>query len=146
MRKLNWGLIIVLFCLSLFWVFIIFVVYELTVLKGQIQIYNANKNWETVIEIKAYEYKIAMFREKERPEVLKRILMCESGGNSFAKNSKSTALGIFQILDGTKALCERNLGVEIDRTNDNDAWKCSLWLYERYGLSPWQECVEILGL
>ena len=146
MRKLNWGLILVLFCLSLLWIFIWYMIYELTVLKGHIQIYNANKNWETVMEIKHYEYKIAMFKEKERPEVLKEIIRCESGGDSFAKNPKSTALGIFQILDGTKALCERNLGVEIDRTNDNDSWKCSLWLYERYGLSPWQECVDILGL
>jgi len=144
MRKLNWGLILVLFCLSLLWIFIWYMIYELTVLKGHIQIYNANKNWETVMEIKRYEYKIAMFRE--RPEVLKQIMMCESGGNSLASNPKSTALGIFQILDGTKALCERNLGIKIDRTNNNDAWKCSLWLWERYGLSPWQECVDILGL
>jgi len=144
MRKLNWGLILVLFCLSLLWIFIWYMIYELTVLKGHIQIYNANKDWETVMEIKRYEYKIAMFRE--RPEVLKQIMMCESGGNSLASNPKSTALGIFQILDGTKALCERNLGIKIDRTNNNNSWKCSMWLYERYGLSPWQECVDILGL
>jgi len=146
MRKFNWGLALVMFCLSLFWIFVVFVICQFIVLKGNLDVYNSNENWETVIEIKAYEYKIAMFRKKERPEVLKRILMCESGGNSFAKNPKSTALGIFQILDGTKELCERNLGVEIDRTNDNDSWTCAIWLWERYGLSPWQECVDILGL
>jgi len=63
-RSINWGLILPLFCLSLFWIFIWFMIYELTVLKGHIQIYNANKDWETVMEIKRYEYKIAMFREK----------------------------------------------------------------------------------
>ena len=146
MRNFNWGLALVMFRLSLFWIFVVFVICQFIVLKGNLDVYNANENWEMVMEIKHYEYKIAMFKEKERPEVLKEIIRCESGGDSFAKNPKSTALGIFQILDGTKDLCERNLGVEIDRTNDNDAWKCSLWLYERYGLSPWQECVEILGL
>ena len=140
----NWGLTLVLFCLSLFWIFVIFVVSQFIIIKGHLEIYNANKDWETVMKIKHYEYKIAMFRE--RPEVLERIMMCESGGNSYAKNPKSTALGIFQILDGTKALCERNLGVEIDRTNDNDSWKCAMWLFSKYNLSPWQECVNILNL
>jgi len=141
----NWGLTLILFCLSLFWIFIIFVLCQFIIMKGHIDVYNANKNLEMVMEIKHYEYKIAMFRE-QRPQVLYDIIQCESGGNSFAKNPKSTALGIFQILDGTKALCERNLGVKIDRTNDNDSWDCALFLFERYGLQPWSECVEILGL
>ena len=136
MRKINWGLALTLFCVSLFWLFFWFVICQFIVLKGQLEIYNANKDWETVMEIKRYEFKIAMFRDK-RPQVLYDIIQCESGGNSFAKNSKSTALGIFQILDGTKALCEKNLGIVIDRTNDEDSWACAEWLFSKYGTQPW---------
>ena len=81
-----------------------------------------------------------------RPEVLKQIMLCESQGDRLAQNPVSSALGIFQIIDSTKELCERNLGVKIDRTNVEDSWKCSLWLYERYGLSPWQQCADKLHL
>ena len=81
------------------------------------------------------------FREND---ILNKIIQCESGGDRFAKNSNSSALGIFQIIDGTKELCERNLGVKIDRTNEKDSWKCALWLYNNYGLSHW-ECKDLIN-
>lgn len=74
---------------------------------------------------------------KERPEILYKILECESMGDKEATNPHSTATGIFQILKGTEELCEKHIGVELDMTNVNDSWLCALWLYDRYGTQPW---------
>ena len=74
---------------------------------------------------------------EDKPEVLKRIIQCESGGNSFAQNPTSIALGIFQIIDSTELFCEKHLGIEIDRTSVNDSWLCAIFLYERYGTEHW---------
>jgi len=71
------------------------------------------------------------------PEVLERIMLCESGGDRFAKNPVSSALGIFQIIDSTELFCERHLGIDIDRTSINDSWLCAIFLYERYGTAHW---------
>ena len=76
-NNFNWGLVLTLFCVSLFWLFLWFVIYQFIVLKGQLEIYNANKDWETVMEIKRYEFKIAMFRDKygiDKSKVVKEIM------------------------------------------------------------------------
>ena len=74
---------------------------------------------------------------EDKPKVLKRIIQCESGGDRFAQNPTSSALGIFQIIDSTELFCERHLGIEIDRTSVNDSWLCAIFLYERYGTEHW---------
>ena len=71
------------------------------------------------------------------PEELVRIMLCESGGDRFAQNKSSSALGIFQIIDSTELFCERHLGVDIDRTSINDSWLCASWLFDRYGTKHW---------
>jgi len=76
-------------------------------------------------------YKMAMFRE------LDAISWCESRHDNKADNPDSTALGCFQILDGTRDLCEKHLDKTINRINKEDSWDCAIWLYKRYGLKPW---------
>lgn len=83
---------------------------------------------------------------KSKYAVLENIIKCESEENRLAENPNSSAVGIFQILDGTKELCERNLGRKIDRTEVEDSWICAKYLIDNWGLTPWQECVNILGL
>lgn len=64
MKNFNWRLLLVVFCLLLGWIFFWYVICQFIILQGHLEIYNANKDWETVQEIKHYEYKIAMFREQ----------------------------------------------------------------------------------
>ena len=85
-------------------------------------------------------------QEKSKYAVLEQIIVCESGENRLARNSKSTAVGIFQILKGTGKFCEKHLGRPIDREEVLDSWLCAKFLFDRYGLNPWQECKDILGL
>jgi hypothetical protein len=84
------------------------------------------------------EYKIAMFRESKIMRDLDAVAFCESGYNDNAKNPHSSALGRYQIIDSTIALCEKHLGRELNRTVRKDSEACAIWLYERYGLTPWE--------
>lgn len=147
--KFNYPLFLILIALIVFWFFIIFIAYETIIFKAEVNLLKADRELKEVKMLKSVkDYKIAMFRERENEKyaVLNKIIMCESGGNRFAKNPKSSALGIFQIINGTRDLCERNLGVKIDRTNVDDSWLCAKWLFNRYGLSSWEQCKNKLGL
>ena len=141
-RCFGWAIVLIatiVWMILLLWLFTQWAIAEIKYLNNQ---------EPEVISIEKPDFEITAFKEtyeQKRDRELAGLIQCESGGNSFAKNSLSTALGIFQILDGTKALCERNLGIRINRTNDKDSWICARWLYDRYGLKPWQECVDILN-
>jgi len=130
--RLNWGLIGGLFLLSLFWAFVLYFACELIVLKAKVNLRESSYVYEQVILLKENSLKTAAFREEEsyahrRHRLLTALINCESGGNPLADNPKSSALGIFQILDGTVAECERHLGRDLDRTKNVDSWACAIW-------------------
>jgi len=76
--------------------------------------------------------KIAMFRE------LNAVSWCESRHDDMADNADSSALGRFQIINSTLALCEKHLGRKLDRTNEKDSWDCAIFLYSINGLKDWR--------
>lgn len=61
------------------------------------------------------------------------IARAESRFNPLAKNPKSTATGVFQILVGTWA----DYGCVGSRTDAHDNIKCARIIYERSGTTPW---------
>ena len=74
------------------------------------------------------------------PDLLERIAHCESNWR-MVKNQKSTAVGFFQILDGTERLTpqyKNGLSKEDPYVNIDMA----LALYAKYGAIPWYESRE----
>ncbi len=71
---------------------------------------------------------------KDAP-VMVRIAMAESGMNPLAKNTKSTASGLFQILKGTWS-AHRCTG---DVFNEKDNIACARKIYDASGTVPWNE-------
>lgn len=74
--------------------------------------------------------------------VMDRVKMCESGGNPNAKNKNSTASGSYQILQSTwnyegKKLWGSLEGKDIFNPKDNE--ELAVYLFEKYGTSPWLE-------
>ncbi len=70
-------------------------------------------------------------------DLLERIAHCESNWR-MVKNEKSTAVGFFQILDGTEKLTPQfKNGLSKDDPYVNI--DMALALYEKYGTIPWYE-------
>lgn len=64
------------------------------------------------------------------------IAKCESGLNPNAMNKKSTATGLFQIINGTWKHYKCTGGI----TNPQDNIKCAMKLATLSGLDEWKEC------
>ena len=62
-----------------------------------------------------------------------QIAKCESGFNPSAKNPRSSASGIFQIIDGTW----RSNGCVGNVFNAEDNVRCAIKIYQRRGTQPW---------
>jgi hypothetical protein len=92
------------------------------------------KSIETVEDAKEY---IQNFY----PE-LAQVAQCESSWRKDASNSKSSATGIFQFLDGTANWVHGKIyDSELSPEMKNDPAlqvEMAVWLYERYGLAHWQ--------
>lgn len=65
-------------------------------------------------------------------EVMYKIMMCESGGNPKAKNPKSSAKGLYQIIDGTW----KDFQCQGDPLNAEDNKRCAEKI-ARDGLHHW---------
>jgi muramidase (phage lysozyme) len=94
---------------------------------------------ETPTEIELIEVTWQMEFEK-LPEELKQIAKCESGLNPNAKNSNSTASGLFQFLDGTAKWVYKEV-YNAPLQNKNSPFvqiEMAKWLYENYGTTHWQ--------
>lgn len=71
-------------------------------------------------------------------DLFKKIIWCESKGDYTAKNPKSTAYGICQILDGTWNYIQKKWDIELNRYSTSDQeYACKRLLTEE-GLSHWQ--------
>ncbi|HEC65360.1 hypothetical protein LCGC14_1296020 [marine sediment metagenome] len=78
------------------------------------------------------------YRDPQVLAVLDEIIRRESNGNLLAKNPKSTASGLTQLISSTVELCEVNLNKEIDPFNSSDNLECALWLLEQpNGIKHW---------
>ncbi len=92
------------------------------------------------VPIKPFPRAYLRTKAKEKgfdPDLLERIAHCESSWR-MVKNQKSTAVGFFQILDGTERLTpqyKNGLSKEDPYVNIDMA----LALYEKYGTIPWYE-------
>lgn len=105
------------------------------------------------VDIERYEYQAAVeLSQPVRPQeylrqkaealgydtnLLHRIAFCESGWR-MVKNGTSSAYGYFQIIDGT----ERHTPQYINGQRKYDPYAnidMALYLYGRYGVSPWTE-------
>lgn len=64
--------------------------------------------------------------------VMKRVAFCESGYNPRAKNPKSSATGVFQIMAGVHGVSPRFL------TNPYINIAIAKQLYDNSGLEPWR--------
>lgn len=67
-----------------------------------------------------------------------RIMMCESGGNPYAKNSSSSAFGLFQFISGTWQSTKKRAG-RLDWEQDNAVHQieAAIWLIKTDGFSHW---------
>ena len=74
-----------------------------------------------------------------------RIVSCESSGNPRAKNPRSSAKGLFQIIDSTARECEEALGRKLDMYNPVDNIACAEYQYEQYGTKPWNASKHCWG-
>ncbi len=76
-------------------------------------------------------------------ELLKRIAKCESSLNPQAKNTESTATGIYQYLAGTwEEACKKTGHTDWtleDRTDVEKATRVAIWHISRGELSRWNE-------
>lgn len=71
------------------------------------------------------------------PDTALRIARCESNLNPKAKNSKSSALGLYQFLDGTW----RWIGAESEGLDRRDAFHSLKMFLKWYPIYPhWWEC------
>jgi len=65
--------------------------------------------------------------------VMLEVAKAESRLNPLARNAKSSAKGLFQILDGTWEA----YGCKGDVLNEDDNIACARRIYDESGLSPW---------
>jgi hypothetical protein len=72
-------------------------------------------------------------------ELLERIIFCESGYDTLAKNPNSTARGLFQIVRSSELFCEKGLGRELNMFDSEDNISCAFYLLQHGGLSHWEE-------
>lgn len=79
------------------------------------------------------EFKLMVVDAFPNDAVMVRIANAESGFNPKAKNSNSTAKGLFQILDSTW----KSNGCIGDVYNPVDNIACAKLLYTRNGTHPW---------
>lgn len=74
-------------------------------------------------------------------ELLKKIAMCESSMNPQAKNTESTATGVYQYLSGTwEEACKKTGHTDWtleDRTDVEKATRVAIWHISRGELSRW---------
>jgi len=73
---------------------------------------------------------------------LYNIIKCESGFDIYAKNPKSSAKGLGQIIDSTFARCEKDLGKEMNVYNGIENLECCLYLYKIRGTQDWKSSEE----
>lgn len=77
------------------------------------------------------------------PEPLHNVAKCESGFILNAKNPKSSASGVFQVIDGTfEASWQQLYGTEPDYSMKNDIYvqiDIANLLYKNNGLGDWAE-------
>ena len=82
------------------------------------------------------------------PSLLGKIATCESGGDLHAKNPTSSALGKYQFLNGSwdsygKELWGSTEGHNIFSEKDQD--ELALFVYEKYGTTPWLASKDCWG-
>jgi hypothetical protein len=79
-------------------------------------------------------------------DLMRRIIICESGDNPKAQNPNSTAYGRCQMLKSTREYCERKWGMVIDLQDpEQQLYACNRLLSEE-GTGHWTEsqtCWEI---
>jgi len=71
-------------------------------------------------------------------QILASIIQCESGGDYLAKNPKSTAFGLCQIIDSTWLYVQKKWGMELDRHNEYDQLYACERLLREEGLVHWK--------
>jgi len=85
-----------------------------------------NTDWDS--ELAKYDWDV---------KTAKRILICESGGNSNAKNKSSSASGLMQIIKGTWE-GNTSLDWETYRFDGVENIKVAYHIWKNRGFAPWQ--------
>ena len=79
--------------------------------------------------------KIRAAEEDFNYELLERIAYCESRWK-MVKNKRSSAFGFFQIIDGTEKITPQ-YQAGLRKTDPLANIDMAIYLYERFGTSPW---------
>ena len=75
----------------------------------------------------------------ELPPIMTRVAIAESGLNPRARNKRSNAKGLFQVIPKSERFCEKGLGRQLNMYNPLDNAECAKYLMSHGGLSHWQE-------
>ena len=99
---------------------------------NEIQVINTDQAQQTTLSPQEY------LKELAGPdfELLNRIVICESGWKPAAQNASSSAGGLFQFLDST---WNRYSSSSWEKYNPYDNIKAGVALYNKEGVSPWNE-------
>ena len=79
------------------------------------------------------------------PEVMERVIFCESTNDPEAYNPESGAKGLCQVIPSSEKFCEKGLGRELDMFNPKDNLDCADYLMEHGGLAHWQASYQCWG-
>ena len=79
------------------------------------------------------------------PKIMLEIAKCESGLNPRARNKRSNAKGLFQVIPTSERFCEKGLGRQLNMYNPKDNAECAKYLIEHGGLSHWKASKHCWG-
>ena len=74
----------------------------------------------------------------DMPPIMTHIAIAESSLNPRARNKKSDARGLWQVIPKSRRFCESILGRSLDLYVPQDNAKCAKILMSYFGLSPWK--------
>lgn len=70
--------------------------------------------------------------------IVNKIIFCESGWNSNAKNPESSAYGLGQFTNGTWQYVQKKWGITLDRESYEDQLYATKRLLDEEGTSHWR--------
>ena len=100
-------------------------------LEAKLTHYEGSKSWiKNVIISKAEQNGIPA-------DLFLKIAKCESNLIPTAKNKTSSASGIFQFLNSTFSMVQKELGRKLDVFNPVHNAEAAAYLYSKQGIKPW---------